>query len=54
MRITCKLSSSFQDIEVSPDEPLYILLEKLNNCDKFAKLLFKGETYEINCMYSDI
>ena len=47
MRITCKIDSGTKDIEVSPDEPLYILLKKLNICDKFTKFRFKGETYDM-------
>ena len=47
MRITCKMYPDIKDIEVSPDEPLYILLKKLNICDKFTKFRFKGETYDM-------
>ena len=48
MRIRCRLGTKNNKIiEVSPDDPLYILLEKLNISDKTTKFIFRGETYGI-------
>jgi len=48
MRITCKLGSgNFKVVEVSPDDRLYILIKKLNICDKNTKFLFNGVTYSM-------
>ena len=35
------------NVELSPDDLLYILFEKLNICDKNTKFLFNGTTYSM-------
>ena len=46
MKITCKLgSNNTKVVEVSPDDHLYVLLNKLNITDKTAKFIFKGMAY---------
>ena len=46
MRITCKFGNrNIKVVEVSPDDPLHILLKKLNICDKNTKFIFDGVTY---------
>ena len=48
MRITCKLGArNIKVVEVSPDDPLHILLKKLNICDKNTKFIFNGVTYSM-------
>ena len=49
MKITCKLGPNTKVVEVSPNDPLYILLEKLQITDKQAKFMFNGSTYSIYC-----
>ena len=46
MRITCKLGrGNIKVVEVSPNDPLYILLDKLNITDKATKIIFNAMTY---------
>ena len=48
MKITCKLGTgNIKVVEVSPDDPLNILLTKLNITDKTAKFIFKGMAYSM-------
>ena len=48
MKITCKLGKgNIKVVEVSPEDPLYVLLDKLNIKDKTTKILYEGKTYEI-------
>ena len=46
MKITFKLSKgNIKVVEVSLNDPLYILLDKLNITDKATKFVFEGVTY---------
>ena len=46
MKITCKLGpNNTKVVEVSPDDHLYVLLNKLNITDKTTKFIFKGMAY---------
>ena len=36
-----------KDVEVRPDDHLYVLLDKLDITDKHVKILFNGATYPI-------
>ena len=48
MKITCKLDTKTTKIvEVSPNDPLHILLKKLQITDKYTKFIFNGTTYSI-------
>ena len=48
IKITCKLgANNIKIVEVSPDDPLYIFLDKLNITDKTAKFVYKGIAYSI-------
>lgn len=48
MKITIKFGTQIKVVEVSPDDPLYILLNKLNITDKETKFFYKGNTYCMN------
>ena len=51
MKITCKLgSNNTKVVEVSPDDHLYVLLNKLNITDKTTKFIFKGMAYNMGCI----
>ena len=53
MKITCKLGTNrTKVVEVSPNDPLYILLEKLKIYDKRTKIVFNGATYSIACIFT--
>ncbi len=53
MRITCKLGTrNIKVVEVSLDDPLLVLLEKLNICDKKTKFIFKGVTYSMSSCFT--
>ena len=48
MRLTVVIGSQKKDIEVSPDDSLYSLFEKLNiSDDEDYKLIFRDKAYEI-------
>ena len=53
MKITCKLGTNrTKVVEVSPNDPLYILLEKLQITDKNTKFIFNGATYSICSIFT--
>ena len=57
MKIQCKLGTNKTiTIEVSPNDPLYLLLTKLNLSDTKTKFIFRGETYCLarNLTFMDI
>ena len=48
MKITCKLGpNNIRIVEVSPDDHLYVLLNKLNITDKKTKFIFEGMAYNM-------
>ena len=48
IKITCKLGKgNIKVVEVSPEDPLYVLLDKLNIIDKTTKFIFKGMSYSM-------
>lgn len=47
MKITCKLGTKTKVVEVSPNDPLHILLKKLQITDKYTTFIFNGTTYSI-------
>lgn len=52
MKITCKLGTKTKVVEVSPNDPLHILLKKLQITNKDANLNFHGTTYSIYCNFT--
>ena len=53
MRITCKLGTrNIKVVEVSLDDPLLVLLKKLNIGDKKTKFIFKGVTYSMSSCFT--
>ena len=53
IRLTC-IQGDYENkvVEVLPDEPLCILLEKLNYSDKNYKFVFRSMTYQISSKYT--
>ena len=48
VKLVCKISrNSTEVVEVRPEDPLYVLLDKLNINDKNCKFLFRGVAYPI-------
>ena len=46
--LICKMGSeSPKRVEVNISDPIYILLDKLNICDKKAKFVFESQTYSL-------
>ena len=53
MKLTCKLGTSItKQVEVNPDDPLSILLVKLNISDKRTKFMYSGQTYQIYTLFT--
>ena len=49
MKISCKFGKgNTKIVEVSPDDPLYVLFEKLNITDKGTKFIFNGNFYSMD------
>ena len=49
IKLICKLSTGdIKEVNVDPDEHLYVLLKKLNIVDKNTKFAFKGMTYSLS------
>ena len=48
MKITCIRDGLLIKVELSPDDPLYILFDKLNITDKNTKLLYGSHAYRID------
>ena len=51
MKITVKFgTNNIKVVEVSPEDPLYVLLDKLNISDKTTKFIYKGIAYNIGSL----
>ncbi len=53
MKITCKVgTNTTKQVEVSPSDPLSVLLPKLSISDKKTKFMYNGQTYQIYSLFT--